>query len=66
MDQIKKPSIDSPLKQGTFLLHIYAYRVLSVQERIKVAAEFCRTKKLRTLPKSGEATVFTTIGADGV
>ena len=63
-DSIPSPSVKTELRQGDFTLVIYAYRGLSRQETLKLAAEWLKSHHRKTFPLKGTATVHTMIGFD--
>ena len=66
MDQVKKPNVVNIVRQGNFELKVLAYRKMSQTELLQAVACYLKTKKCRTLPKSGSDTLVTIIGHDGL
>lgn len=63
MDRMNPPKVINKVVQNKFTLNVLAYRVLTRQELKWAVGEYMRINKLRSLPKSGEGTIVTIIGA---
>ena len=66
MDGIRQPNVENFVTQNKFRLRVLAYRKLTIRELRYAALEYMRIKKIRSLPMSGEDTIVTVIGHDGV
>lgn len=63
-DIIPTPKIKNELHVGGFALYVVAYRRLSETEMKRAASEWLRGSKRKTFPRSGSATMYSTIGFD--
>lgn len=59
------PTISTTLKVGKFTFTVLAYRTLTKEELMLALSLYMRQKHLRSVPKSGAVTFYTTFGFDG-
>lgn len=57
------PQVDNVFKQGNFIIHIKSYKTMSRTLMIRAVSDFMKSKRLRSLPKSGEVTIYSHYGA---
>lgn len=63
-DSVPSPTVKNEVRQGGFTLNILAYRKLTREECMYVAAEWLRQNRKKSFPKTGSATAVTTFGFD--
>ena len=63
-DTLPKPNIENILRIGDFTIRIIAYRSLTLAECKSVAANWLKSNRRKSFPKSGSVTCITTYGFD--
>lgn len=63
-DHIPNANIVTHIKMGDFVINAYAYRRLSRSECKIIAQKYLTEKHLKSFPKSGSVSIYTTFGSN--